>query len=172
MFDKSKITNSITYCFIALMIALSIGGCSEGEISADSKEVETSNRDQIKTRSVYVSQAQIRELLPGKKMTSAYFTLTNNTAEPVTLSGAQSSAAKAIEMHTLQMKGEQMRMRPLETVQVEPGDSVSFISGGHHLMLFGVEPLKPSTTITLEFTNGLRLPVEFSKVKLMNGEEH
>ena len=116
-----------------------------------------------------VSNAKVRGLLPGRNMTAAYFTLKNNRPAAVTLIGAKSAAAGKVEMHTVEMVAEQMRMRPLSEVLIESGQSATFISGGHHLMLFDVADIQASMAITLQFTDGTELPVEFSKVDIAGG---
>ena len=116
-----------------------------------------------------VTQAKVRDLLPGRSMTAAYFTLKNNRPAAVTLIGAKSAAAGKVEMHTVEMVAEQMRMRPLTGVLIESGQSATFISGGHHLMLFDVADIQASMAITLQFTDGTELPVEFSKVDIAGG---
>lgn len=116
-----------------------------------------------------VSNAKVRGLLPGRNMTAAYFTLKNNRPNAVTLIGAKSAAAGKVEMHTVEMVAEQMRMRPLTEVLIESGQSATFISGGHHLMLFDVADIQASMAITLQFTDGTELPVEFSKVVIAGG---
>ena len=116
-----------------------------------------------------VSNAKVRGLLPGRNMTAAYFTLKNNRPAAVTLIGAKSAAAGKVEMHTVEMVAEQMRMRPLTGVLIESGQSATFISGGHHLMLFDVADIQASMAITLQFTDGTELPVEFSKVDIAGG---
>ena len=118
-----------------------------------------------------VSNAKVRGLLPGRNMTAAYFTLKNNRPAAVTLIGAKSAAAGKVEMHTVEMVAEQMRMRPLTGVLIESGQSATFISGGHHLMLFDVADIQASMAITLQFTDGTELPVEFSKVDIA-GDGH
>ena len=119
--------------------------------------------------SLEVSNAKVRGLLPGRNMTAAYFTLKNNRPAAVTLIGAKSAAAGKVEMHTVEMVAEQMRMRPLSEVLIESGQSATFISGGHHLMLFNVADIQASMAITLQFTDGTELPVEFSKVDIAGG---
>lgn len=116
-----------------------------------------------------VSNAKVRGLLPDRNMTAAYFTLKNNRPAAVTLNGAKSASAGKVEMHTVEMVAEQMRMRPLTEVLIESGQSATFVSGGHHLMLFDVANIQASMAITLQFTDGTELPVEFSKVDIADG---
>jgi hypothetical protein len=154
---------------IMLSILFTVAGCDEatmGDGAAASGSASTKTLPLLE-----VSQAKIRGLLPGRNMTAAYFTLKNNKPTAVTLSGANSSSASAVEMHTVEMVAEQMRMRPLAEIVIEPGQSATFVSGSHHLMLFDVAKIEASMTITLQFKDGTELPVEFSKVNV-SGSAH
>ncbi len=150
---------------IALGIFFAFSGCSETTTSAAaSSNVNTSAAPLLE-----VSHAKVRGLLPGRNMTAAYFTVKNNRSTAVTLSGAKSISAGAVEMHTVETVAEQMRMRPLLEVSIEPGQSATFVSGSHHLMLFDVAEIGKAMTITLQFTDGTELPIEFSKVDIAGG---
>ena len=111
-----------------------------------------------------VDNAQIRDLLPGRDTTAGYFTLSNNTSEPVTLVGAESTHARAIEMHESVVRGDSVRMQRVKQQTVAPGARVDFQPGGLHLMIFGVPAIEESTLITLQFASGERLAVSFSKL--------
>lgn len=117
-----------------------------------------------------VSDPEIRDLVPGRDTTAAYFRITNNTSESVTLTGAQSEFARAIEMHTTAKtssdNGDRVSMRRLDNVTIPAGESVDFSPGGHHLMVFGVSELTQPFPITLTFVSGKRIAVSFSKLAL------
>lgn len=116
------------------------------------------------TSGLQVDNAQIRDLLPGRDTTAGYFTLSNNTSEPLTLVGAESTHAQAIEMHKSVVRGDSVGMQRVEQQTIGPGERVDFQPGGLHLMIFGVAALEQSTLITLQFANGERLAVSFSKL--------
>ena len=168
---SKKITNSwpaisdpASRFIIMLSILFTVAGCGEatmGDGAAASGSTSTTGLPLLE-----VSQAKVRGLLPGRNMTAAYFTLKNNKPTAVTLSGANSTSASAVEMHTVKMVAEQMRMRPLTEVVIASGQSATFASGGHHLMLFNVEAIDEFMTITLLFGDVTELPVEFSKVDI------
>jgi copper(I)-binding protein len=113
-----------------------------------------------------ISDPQIRELIPGRTMTVAYFVLANPSAEALTISGAESTRADAIEMHTTILTDGNTAMRRLTEVEVPAGERVVFAPGGHHLMVFGVTDIDGPFPITLSFTNGKRITAVFSKLAL------
>ena len=115
--------------------------------------------------SLQVDNAQIRDLLPGRDTTAGYFSLSNNTSESVTLVGAESAHARAIEMHESVVRGDSVSMQRVKQQTVAPGERVDFQPGGMHLMIFGVSAIEELTLITLQFASGERLAVSFSKLQ-------
>ncbi len=118
---------------------------------------------------ISVSDARIRELVPGRTTTAAYFSLRNHSGAPLTLTGAESARTSSIEMHTMVTSGDRVGMRRVPEVVVEPGASADFAPGGLHLMVFGVEDLQAPFPITLIFADGTRLPVDFTILSLNPG---
>ncbi|WP_236645287.1 copper chaperone PCu(A)C [Aidingimonas lacisalsi] len=56
------------------------------------------------------------------------------------LTGASSPVSKAVEVHDMQRDGDRMKMRKLEELRIDAGDTVSMRpGGGPHLMLIGLE---------------------------------
>jgi len=98
---------------------------------------------------IVIDNAFIRLPVPGRDVLVGYFDLHNGTASSVTILGAHSPSARAIELHTMIADGDMMRMRPLKTLTLAPGERVRFAPGGHHLMVFG---LSASAGETIEVT--------------------
>ena len=111
-----------------------------------------------------VSDAKIRALLPARDTTAGYFQLNNNTDASITLTGASSKLARAIEMHETIQRGDSVGMRRVKKVTINPGEHVLFEPGGMHLMIFGVSRVADDFPITLLFDNGEQLQVSFSKL--------
>lgn len=104
---------------------------------------------------ISVKDAWVRAPAPGAEVAAAYMTL--EAAEPVTLVGANASAAKAVEIHTMSMQNGVMEMRQLKSLELKPGQPAKFQPGGLHLMLIDLtKPLKAgdSVKVTLHFSNG------------------
>ncbi|MEZ7819066.1 MAG: copper(I)-binding protein [Candidatus Azotimanducaceae bacterium] len=165
MFNHLRINNPVNSVIVALGLIVTLNACGESKTPPNADRSSSNSAAQTGTL-LKVSDANVRGLLPGRSMTAAYFTLTNNKPTAITLKGAKSVSAGAVEMHTVEMQAEQMRMRPLTEVVIASGQSATFASGGHHLMLFNVEAIDEFMTITLLFGDGTELPVEFSKVDI------
>jgi hypothetical protein len=90
---------------------------------------------------------------PGKSETgAAYVTIQSPTADR--LVAASTPVAKEAQLHTMEMSGMVMKMRPISRVDIPAGQPVSLAPGGMHIMLMGLKhPLKQgqSFPLTLKF---------------------
>jgi periplasmic copper chaperone A len=90
---------------------------------------------------------------PGKAENgAAYLTIRSPTADR--LVSVSSPVAKKTELHTMTMQGMVMRMRPIASLDVPPGQPVTLKPGGEHIMLLGLnQPLQEGQTfpLTLNF---------------------
>ena len=80
-----------------------------------------------------------------------------------TLMGAQSSVASSVQMHSSTEEAGVMKMRPLESVELTPGETFRFQPGGAHFMLVGLHaPLTAGSrfTMQLHFRNAGDVTVE------------
>ena len=116
-----------------------------------------------------VSDARIRELIPGQDRTAAYMDIHNPGKAPLVLTGAEAQGVRAIEMHTTSRDGDIMRMRRLQEVVIPPGGTIRFQPGGHHLMLFGVRSVAGQTDIRLTFADGSSRTVVFRRIPIGGG---
>jgi copper(I)-binding protein len=85
---------------------------------------------------------------------AAYMTLVNKGNAPDRLLSVSTPAAKRAEIHAHTMEGGMMRMRPLDHIDIVPGDPSVLQPGGMHVMLMGLkEPLVEgkSFPLTLNF---------------------
>jgi periplasmic copper chaperone A len=108
-----------------------------------------------------ITDARVRGLIPGRDTTVGYFTAHNPGPEPLVLTGARSDAVRAIEMHVTLRDGDMVRMRRLDEVVVEAGETVRFEPGGRHLMLFGATELNTPVEIVLLEQDGTAHAVPF-----------
>ena len=137
-----------TQLFMALMVVVWISGCSTPPAAIE------------------VSAAQVRDLVPGRDTTAGYFVLTNNTADELTLTGATSELARAIEMHRTVQRENSVGMQRVNSLSIKPNSEVRFERGGLHLMIFGVPEVPDVFPVTLKFSSGEQLTVTFSKLPL------
>jgi periplasmic copper chaperone A len=89
---------------------------------------------------------------PGKAETgAAYLTIQSPAADK--LVAASSPVAKKAELHTMSMSGMVMKMRPIASIDISPGQPVTLAPGGMHIMLVGLaKPLKAGQTFPLTLT--------------------
>ena len=89
---------------------------------------------------------------PGKSdIGAAYVTIHSPTADR--LVAASTPVAKKAELHTMEMSGMVMKMRPISGIDIPAGQSVSLAPGGLHIMLMGLkQPLKAGQSFPLTLT--------------------
>jgi copper(I)-binding protein len=99
---------------------------------------------------IQVMQPKAFATAPGAPTALVLLSLHNTGAVADTLLGASTPLAARVEMHSMNMVGGVMSMRPLATVAVPVGSLVEFRSGGNHLMLVGLtRPLTPGMVVPL-----------------------
>jgi len=125
--------------------------------------------------SIDVKDAYVRATPPGLPNSAAFLTLQNNTAKDVALVKAVSDVAKAVELHTHDMKDGVMKMYQVPKIDVKANSSVTLKPGGFHIMLIGLtKPLKVDESIdfTLEFSNGEKTTFTAPVKTVMGGMKH
>ncbi|MFP4518010.1 MAG: copper chaperone PCu(A)C, partial [Oceanicaulis sp.] len=121
------------------------GDGASGEYEADGESAATldSGEDGAGTAAsgggdFTLSEGWVRNPVGGRDVTAGFFTLRNNGAAPARLVSAQSPEAERVELHTMAMEGDVMRMRRVEGMDVPAGGELVLQSGGDHLMIFGL----------------------------------
>lgn len=84
-----------------------------------------------------VTDAWIRNPPPGRDVTAGFMTLTAEGAA-ARLVDARSLAAARMEIHTMAMEGDVMRMRQVGGFDIPEGGSITLAPGGDHLMMFEI----------------------------------
>lgn len=89
---------------------------------------------------------------PGKAENGvAYLTIRSPT--PDRLVSASTPVAKKAELHTMEMAGMVMKMRPLAGLDIPAGQPVTLKPGGEHIMLIGLNrPLREGQSFPLTLT--------------------
>ena len=85
---------------------------------------------------VTVSDAWVKPTAPGQKVAGVYLQIVST--EDAKLTGGSSSIAETVEVHEMSMRGDIMRMRRLDAIELPAGKQVELKPGGYHLMLFGI----------------------------------
>ena len=96
-----------------------------------------------------ITEVWARPTVPGQDMGGAFLLITGGrTADR--LLGARSPLAMEVELHSMRMEGDVMRMRAVESIDIPAGKTVALAPGGFHLMLMGLNaPLKAGTPLPL-----------------------
>lgn len=104
--------------------------------SVDQADMATQqNIQQFKFGDLIISQAHTRVTPPGATVAGGYLTITNNGNSDDILLGGRVDFAEATEVHSMQMKGDVMKMRRLKDGLTLPaGETVELAHGGFHLM--------------------------------------
>ena len=90
---------------------------------------------------VTISDAWVRANVPGQSVGAAYMTL--KSPQDSTLIYIESTAAGVVEIHSMSMNNNVMKMRKLEQLPLKAGKVEKLAPGGFHLMLFDLKkPLK------------------------------
>lgn len=112
-----------------------------------------------------VTNAQVRLLPAGMPNTSAYFEIENTGDEAQILLSAGGELARNIEIHQHIMTAESMKMVHLSELLIPAKETVKFMPGGLHLMIFGlVKPLTEGQSVKLYLQTQSGEKVEFDAI--------
>jgi copper(I)-binding protein len=120
---------------------------------------------------IRIDNPYARPTMPGQTSGGAYLTLENKGKNPDKLISIASPAAKAVEIHTMSMDGNIMKMREVTSIELKPSDRVEMKPGhGYHIMLIGIKkPLQVGDKIPLMLTFEKSGKVEISASVESNG---
>ena len=98
-----------------------------------------------------ISNATVRQPLPGKTLSAGYFSIRNTGTNPIALLAVTSPQFDSVELHAHQMTDGMMQMVEVDKIAVAPGQSVHLQPGGLHLMLFGpIQPIQLGQQVPLQ----------------------
>ncbi|MEO9162980.1 MAG: copper chaperone PCu(A)C [Casimicrobiaceae bacterium] len=90
---------------------------------------------------------------PGARTGGAYFTIRNVGKAGDRLLRVSSSAAQTVELHSMTMDGNLMKMRAVPALDIPAGSNVTLGTGGYHVMLTGLrQPLVAGNKLPLTLT--------------------
>ncbi len=121
-----------------------------------------------------ISEGWARESVGPARTGVAYLELHNQGRTAVSVTGAASNTARAVELHQTIKDGDVMRMRPVDALDIAPGETVVLQPGGRHLMFMGLKkPFRPGMTVgvTLSLSDGRTVEVDLP-VKPLGGGAH
>ena len=117
---------------------------------------EANSLQEKQSSMLLIEQAFIRATIPGTSNSSAYMEIENKGEKAITLLSASSDISPRIEIHQHTMVDGMMRMRKLNSIDINPKERVKLQPSGLHLMVFDVKtPLKSQQRVelTLNFSN-------------------
>lgn len=119
----------------------------------------------VHAQELRVSHAFARATMPQQPAAGAYLTIENKGAAD-RLVAASTPVAKSVELHTMSMENNVMKMREVPGIDVASAATLEMQPGqGYHLMLMGLQqPLKAGDRfpVTLQFEKAGKLEVEVS----------
>lgn len=96
------------------------------------------------------SEARIFAPMPGTDAAVGYLTIENRSGATIELGTFESPDFDRVELHETDARDGVVRMRRLEALVVPPGERVSLVENGKHLMLIGPRgPAAPGRRVTL-----------------------
>ena len=113
--------------------------------------------------SLKVTQPWARASLGQVKVGAAYLTIENHGQHADRLVGLASPVANHVELHNTIMDEGVMKMRPMEVLELAPGETAALEPGGMHVMLMGLkQPLKEGETfpMTLSFAEAGEVTIQ------------
>ena len=87
--------------------------------------------------SARVEGAWARSTVTGQQSGGAFMVISSE--RNAMLIGAETPAARQVEIHEMKSEGGVMKMRPVSKLELPAGKSVELKPGGYHLMLIGLK---------------------------------
>ena len=116
-----------------------------------------------------VEDAWARPTVAGQAGGGGFLRITSATADR--LVSASAPISKTVELHTMQMDGDVMRMREVPAIEIPAGQTVELKPGGLHVMFIGLnQPLQEGAgfPLTLRFEKAGEVKVDM-KVTMKPG---
>jgi copper(I)-binding protein len=128
--------------------------------------VRRADAQEVVVGSIHIDHPVSRATPKGATTAVGYMTITNKGSAPDRLVGGSASFAKALQIHTMSMDNNVMKMRELKDgIVIAPGQTVELKPQSAHLMFVGItHPLVVDTSLkgTLTFEKAGSVDVDFS----------
>lgn len=170
--DRSRVLVPLALLFVTLLL-LTACGPTESELVIDepwaraaqagmmamedqSEDSDSSTMDGM--------EGDSEEGMHSGAVSAAYMAIRNTGGAADRLIGGTTDAANIVEIHTVEMEGDVMRMRPLaDGLEIPAGESVTLQPGGFHVMLMDLQQdLVDGDTLalTLNFESGKQIEIQ------------
>ena len=120
---------------------------------------------------IIVRDGYVRGLPPGVRNTAAYMTIINHGDTDLVLTGATSTVADSVMLHTTVNRNGKISMEHVMSAVVPAGGELVLKSGGYHLMLMGLHRnLQSGDTVklSLQFSGAVVIPLELTVVSVLD----
>lgn len=103
----------------------------------------------FKVGAIHIGHPYARATSERQSVGGGFVKLSNHGAADKLVS-ARTAVAQSVQLHTMRMEGDVMRMRQLDAIELPAGQTVELKPGGTHLMLVGLKaPLKAGDSFAL-----------------------
>jgi len=104
----------------------------------------------FKLGALTIAHPYARATAPGQPAGGGFLTIENRGADDRLLA-ATAEVSKSVELHTMSMDGDVMRMRQVDAIALPAGKAVELKPGGLHIMFIGLKaPLKQGDSFPLK----------------------
>jgi periplasmic copper chaperone A len=104
----------------------------------------------FKLGEITIAHPYARATVAGQPTGGAFLTIENAGADDRLVS-ASAEVSKVVELHSMSMEGDVMRMRQLDSIALPAGKAVALKPGALHIMLIGLKaPLKEGDKFPLK----------------------
>jgi copper(I)-binding protein len=118
---------------------------------------------QFKAGEIVIGHPAARATVPGQPTGGGYLTLDNQGKMADRLLSASAAVSRSVELHSMAMEGDVMRMRQVDGIDLPAGQKVELKPGGLHIMFIGLNaPLKAGNKfpMTLKFEKAGEVTVQ------------
>jgi periplasmic copper chaperone A len=117
----------------------------------------------FKVGSISIGHPHARATAAGQPTGGGFMKFENRGSAADKLLSASATVSNSVELHTMSMQGDVMRMRQVEAIELPAGQTVELKPGGLHVMFIGLKaPLKVGDTfpMTLRFEKAGEVTVQ------------
>ncbi len=122
--------------------------------------------DQFRVGDMVIVHPHARPTVAQQSTGAAYIGLNNMNTVDDRLIKIEANVAKSVELHTMEMSGDVMKMREVDGIDVKAGSRIDMApGGGYHIMLVGLkQPLKVGDKfpMTLTFAKSGKIVVQIA----------
>lgn len=118
-----------------------------------------------KAGQITIGHPYARASMPGQVAGGGYLSLDNQGTSADRLLSASADVSQSVQIHSMAMEGDVMRMRQVEGIELPAGKKVELKPGGLHIMFIGLKaPLKAGDKfpMTLKFERAGEVKVQVS----------